>query len=93
MFLLRSVLNILLYYILNKLGAMTFSLFIDINHVNREKRYRYQVTTCICTLLLMSSYYILTCFFMLDNTIKLTVCVTNIECLLIGVVCYKLSII
>ena len=42
---------LLLYYIFNKLGAMTFSLFIDINHVNRAKKYRYQITTCICTLL------------------------------------------
>ena len=31
--------------------------------------------------------------FILDNTIMLTVCVTNIECLLIGVACYKFSII
>ena len=42
---------LLLYYIFNKLGAMTFSLFIDINHVNRAKKYQYQITTCICTLL------------------------------------------
>ena len=42
---------LLLYSILNKLGAMTFSLFIDINHVTRAKKYRYQITTCICTLL------------------------------------------
>ena len=42
---------LLLFSIFNKLGAMTFSLFIDINHVNREKQYRYQITTCICTLL------------------------------------------
>ena len=41
----------LLYSIFNKLGAMTFSLFIEINHVNRAKKYRYQITTCICTLL------------------------------------------
>ena len=42
---------LLLYFIFNKLGAITFSLFIDINHVNRAKKYRYQITTCICTLL------------------------------------------
>ena len=29
-----------LYSIFNKLGAMTFSLFIEINYVNRAKRYR-----------------------------------------------------
>ena len=40
-----------LYSIFNKLGEMTFSLFIGINHVNRAKKYRYQITTCICTLL------------------------------------------
>ena len=28
-----------------------FSLFIDINHVNRAKKYRYQITTFLCTLL------------------------------------------
>ena len=42
---------LLLYSIFNKLGAMTFSLFIDVNHVSRAKKYRYQITTCICTLL------------------------------------------
>ena len=42
---------LILYSIFNKLGAMTFSLFIDIKHVNRAKKYRYQITTCICTLL------------------------------------------
>ena len=44
---------LLLYYIFNKPGAMTFFLFIDINHVDRVKKYRYQITTCIilCTLL------------------------------------------
>ena len=42
---------LLLYSIFNKLGAMTFSLFIVINHVNRVKKYRYQITICICTLL------------------------------------------
>ena len=42
---------LLLYTIFNKLGARTFSLFIDINHVNRERKYRYQITTCVCTLL------------------------------------------
>ena len=42
---------LLIYYIFNELGAMTFSLFIDVNHVNRAKKYRYQITTCICTLL------------------------------------------
>ena len=42
---------LLLYSILNKLGAIMFSLFIYINHVNREKEYWYQITTCICTIL------------------------------------------
>ena len=42
---------LLLYYIFNELGAMTFSLFIDINHVSKANKYRYQITTCICTLL------------------------------------------
>ena len=42
---------LLLYCIFNKLGTMTFSLFIDIKHVNREKKYRYQITTCICILI------------------------------------------
>ena len=31
---------LLLYSIFSKLGAMMFSLFIDINHVNRAKNYR-----------------------------------------------------
>ena len=40
---------LLLYYIFYILGAMTFSLCIDINRANK---YRYQITTCIiCTLL------------------------------------------
>ena len=44
---------VLLYSIFNHLGAMTFSLFIYINHVNRAKKYGYQITTMlwICTLL------------------------------------------
>ena len=89
---------------------MTFSLFIDINHVNRAKKYGTKLlhvyvlyyfilkdfsiachykTYIMPTLflLLMSSYAILTC------TIMLTVCVTNIECLLIGIACYEFSII
>ena len=41
---------LLLYSIFNKFGAMTFSLFIDINHVNRAKKYRYQITTYIYVL-------------------------------------------
>ena len=40
---------LLLYSIFNNLGVMTFALFIDINHVNRAKKYRYQITTCIYT--------------------------------------------
>ena len=40
-----------LYSIFNKLGAMTVYLFIDINHVNRAKKYQYQIIICICTLL------------------------------------------
>ena len=43
---------LLLYSIFNKLGAMTFSLFMYINHVNRAKKYQY-ITTCICTLLFL----------------------------------------
>ena len=42
---------LLLYYIFNELGAMTFSLFIDIDHVNKAKKYLYQITICICTIL------------------------------------------
>ena len=42
---------LLLYSIFNQLGAMAFSLFIDINHVNRANKYRYQIITYICTLL------------------------------------------
>ena len=42
---------LLLYYIFSKLGAMMFSLFIDINHVNRAKKYQYQITTSLCTIL------------------------------------------
>ena len=41
---------LLLYYIFNKLGANMFSLFIDINHVNRANKYLYQIITCICTI-------------------------------------------
>ena len=40
---------LLLYSIFNKHGAMTFSL--NTAEYNRAKKYRYQITTCICTLL------------------------------------------
>ena len=42
---------LLLYSIFNELGAMIISLFIDLNHVNRAKKYRYQITPCIYTIL------------------------------------------
>ena len=39
---------LLLYYIFNILSAM---MCIDSNHVHRAKKYWYQITTCICTIL------------------------------------------
>ena len=63
---------------------MTFSLFTDINHVNEAKKYRYQITTCICTLLFhiegfldclsLQTYIMSTLFLLLMSSYAILTC-------------------